>query len=424
MPSVALVDQPQATLSLEKVAESEEALSELLVSIRRHLHRHPEIGMKEYETSRFIRDTLAGYGLDVHGPVAETGCWVDVDSPSTNGSGSNGKNTPRGRVGYRADIDALPTKDAKSVSYHSRNDGVAHLCGHDAHTAVAIGVALLLHARRDRLGAGGARVFFQPCEESVPSGAPRMIEDGVLDGLEAVYAMHADPSLDTRHYGLKSGPVTAACDRFDVTIRGTGSGHSARPHEVVDTVWVATQVMQALYQLAGRITDPRNAAVLTICRMAGGEAHNVIPPEVSFGGTLRTVKENERTFLHEKIRRVAEETAALYGGSAELDLVLGAPPVVNDEGAVEAARAAVTERFGAEAVYDIPQTSMGAEDFAHYLREVPGALIRVGTCDGSPETSHPLHDARFDLDESTLAPTAHLMAGLLEARLAEGSVST
>lgn len=417
MPTAALLDDPQAHLSLENVAADGEkgdaALSELLVSVRRHLHQHPELGMQEHETSRFIRETLESYGLDVHGPVAETGCWVDIDGPSSNGAAPAGP-----RVGYRADIDALPMQDAKSVSYHSRNDGVAHLCGHDAHATVAIGVALLLHARRERLN-GGARVFFQPNEESVPSGAPMMIEEGVLDGLEAVYAMHAAPGLEAGRFGLKSGPITAASDQFDVTVRGEGSGHSARPHEGVDTVWLANQIMQSFYQLAGRISDARHPAVMTICRMAGGDAHNVIPPEAHFGGTLRTVNQDDRTFLREKMRRVAKEIAALHGGSADLDVVIGAPPAINDERAVEAARQSITQRFGEEAIYDIPKTSMGAEDFAHYLREVPGALIRVGTQSG-PDTSYPLHDARFDIDEGTLAPTARLMADLLEARLRDG----
>jgi amidohydrolase len=411
MPSAALLDQPQEQLSLDRVASGEDAaLSELLVSVRRHLHRHPEVGMQERATSRFLRETLESYGLEVHGPVAETGLWVDI------GGGDRSANGRPPRVGYRADIDALPIQDAKSVSYHSRTDGVAHLCGHDAHAAVAVGVALLLHARREQLPGGGARVFFQPNEESVPSGAPLMIDAGVLDGIDTVYAVHVDPTLETGRYGLKAGPVTASSDRFDITVHGRGSGHSARPHESVDTVWIASQVMQALYQLAGRVTDARHAAVLTLCRMEGGQAHNVIPPTASFGGTLRTVKDDDRTVLREKMLRVAEETAALYGGTAELEIATGAPPVVNDATAVAAARHVIEERFGPDAVYDIPKTSMGAEDFAYYLREVPGALVRVGTQSG-PETSHPLHDARFDLDESALAPTARLMADLLEAQL-------
>ena len=407
MPATALLDQPQEHHSLDAVAERDEALSELLVSVRRHLHRHPEVGLQEHATSQFIRDTLESYGLTVHGPVAETGLWVDIEGPD---------GAPP-CVGYRADIDALPMQDAKTVSYHSTYEGVAHLCGHDAHAAVAIGVALLLHARRDALP-GGVRVFFQPNEETVPSGAPMMIEDGVLEGLKAVYGIHVDPSLQAGRYGLKSGPATAASDRFDITIRGEGSGHSARPHEGVDTVWVANQVMQALYQLSGRITDARNPAVLTVCRLTGGEAHNVIPPEVTLGGTLRTVKDADRTFLHKKMRHVAEETAALYDASAQLDLVLGAPPVMNDGQAVDTAREIIVRRFGQEAVYDIPKPSMGAEDFAHYLREVPGALIRTGT-KGGPGTGYPLHDARFDIDEEVLAPTAQLMADLLATRLRE-----
>lgn len=409
MPSPALLDQPQEQFSLERISEDGDALSELLTSIRRHLHRHPEVGLHEHATSRFIRETLEGYGLRVRGPVAQTGLIVDIEGASYGGGP---------RMAYRADIDALPMQDAKSVPYRSTRDGVAHLCGHDAHSAVGIGVALLLHARRDRLD-GAARVFFQPNEENVPSGAPMMMDAGVLEGVRAVYAIHVEPSLDAGRYGLRVGPITAANDRFDVIVRAEQSGHSARPHETVDTVWIATQIAQALYQLAGRVTDARNPAVITLCRFEGGQAHNVIPAEVTFGGTLRTVREEERIFLRQKMRAVAQETAALYGATAELDLEGGSPPVVNTADAIAAARSAITEQFGADAVYDIPQPSMGGEDFAYYLRKVPGALIRVGTGSG-PETRFPLHDSRFDLDESALAPIARLMAGLLEKRLREG----
>ena len=390
--------------TLDALVDDPDAFARLLTSIRRHLHRNPEVGMQEHATSRFIRQTLERYGLGVHGPVAETGLYVDIE----------GSEPGRG-VAYRADIDALPTQDSKQVPYRSRNAGVAHLCGHDAHTAIGIGVALTLHHRRDALP-GRVRVFFQPNEEGLPSGAPLMIRDGVLDGMSAAYAVHVDPSLGVGRFGMMTGAITAASDRFDVRVRCEGSGHSARPHESADTVWVANQIMSALYQLAGRVTDARNATVITICRLRGSEAHNVIPDEVTFGGTLRTTSPEDRDFVRKKMAQVAEQTANIYGASAFLDVQKGAPPVLNAPAVVENVETIVRKQFGDHAVYEIPQASMGGEDFAYYLEHVPGALIRVGTA-SSPETGYPLHDDRFDIDETPLASTARLMADALQRHL-------
>jgi amidohydrolase len=380
--------------------DGEQPLAQLLVTIRRHLHMHPEVGMNEHETARFVRQTLEGFGLDVHGPIAGTGLYVDIEG-----------GTPGGFVGYRADIDALPAQDQKRVSYRSKNPNVAHLCGHDAHTAIAIGVALVLHAHRDELQ-GRARVFFQPNEEGLPSGAPLMIRSGVLEGLDAVYAIHVDPTLDVGRYGLMVGPVTAASDRFDVRVRQEGTGHSARPHEGVDTVWVASQLMTQFYQMTDRITDPRTPAVFTITKMAGGEAHNVIPEEASFGGTLRTVSPDDRETIRTYMRNAAQRMADLHDAHVELDVQDGSPPVINDAAAIHNIEQTIRDAFGEQAIHTIQQSSMGGEDFAHYLRHVPGAFIRVGTASG-PETSFPLHHHRFDIDETPLAPTSRLMARVL-----------
>ncbi|PQJ34143.1 N-acyl-L-amino acid amidohydrolase [Salinibacter sp. 10B] len=397
----------------DAVAESmagEQSLAQVLVTIRRHLHMYPEVGMNEHETSRFIRQTLEGYGLDVHGPIAGTGLYVDIEGEGTGGC-----------VGYRADIDALPAQDQKRVSYRSQTPNVAHLCGHDAHTAVGMGVALVLHANRDQLP-GRARVFFQPNEEGLPSGAPLMIRSGVLEGLDAVYAIHVDPTLDVGRYGLMVGPVTASSDRFDVRVRQEGTGHSARPHEGVDTVWVASQLMNQFYQMADRITDPRMPAIFTVTKMAGGEAHNVIPEEASFGGTLRTVSPEDRKTIRDYMHEAAQRMGTLHDAHIELDFQDGAPPVINDEAAVNNIERTIKDAFGEQAIHQIQQSSMGGEDFAHYLKHVPGAFIRVGTASG-PETSFPLHHHRFDIDETPLAPTARLMARVLmnhlEDRLTE-----
>ena len=356
--------------------------------------------MQEHDTSRFIRSTLERYGFDVKGPVAKTGLYVDIEG-----------DRPGPMIGYRADIDALPANDAKHVPYKSHNDQAAHLCGHDAHTAVGIGVALLLRHYRSELQ-GSVRVFFQPNEEGLPSGAPLMIRDGVIDGLDAVYCIHVDPRLETGRFGLITGPATAASDRFDITVEYESTGHSARPHETVDTVWIANDIMTSLYQLAGRVTDARNSTILTVCRFDAGEAYNVIPERVIFGGTLRTTSPHDRAYLRQQMERTATQLAGAYGASASLEMEHGAPPVMNDANLIQEVEKTIRAQFDDDAVHHIPQASMGGEDFAHYLEHIPGALIRVGTS-STPETSYPLHDVRFDIDESALVPATHLMSRVL-----------
>jgi amidohydrolase len=414
------VDLARLPDSISDIVADEESLARLLIAVRRHLHMHPEVGMEEHDTSAFIRRTLEGYGLDVKGPVAGTGLYVDIDGEADSQAGEEadgeaGGDGPGGRIGYRADIDALPAQDQKAVPYRSQTPGAAHLCGHDAHTAVAIGVAVLLNEYREDLP-GSVRVFFQPNEEGLPSGAPLMIRSGVLDGLESVYGIHVDPTLDVGRYGLITGPVTASSDRFDVHVHQEGTGHSARPHEGADTVWIANQIMQQFYQLAGRVTDARNASVLTICTLKGSEAHNVIPEVVSFGGTLRTISPEDRRTIRRHMRRTAERMADLYGASVKLEIQDGAPPVVNDGSLVKNVRETIRGMFGDQAIHHIEQSSMGGEDFAHYLQHVPGAFVRVGTASG-PKTTHPLHHHQFDIDEAALAPTSRLMTKVLANHL-------
>ena len=398
--SVSPVDRSHLPDPVADVADEAQSLAQVLVGVRRYLHRHPEVGMEEHNTSRFIRETLEGYGLDVHGPIAGTGLYVDIEGEA-----------PGGAVGYRADIDALPTQDQKQVPYRSQTPSVAHLCGHDAHTAIAIGVALVLHNNRDQLQ-GRARVFFQPNEEGLPSGAPLMIRGGVLEGLDAVYAVHVDPTLEVGRYGLITGPVTASSDRFEVRIRQEGTGHSARPHEGADTVWIASQLMNQFYQLSGRITDARTPSVLTVTMLDGSEAHNVIPEQASLGGTLRTVSRDDRETIRAYMHQTADRMEALHSAHVELDFEDGSPPVINDEDAIANVEDTIRETFGEEAIHQISESSMGGEDFAHYLKHVSGGFIRVGTASG-PETSYPLHHHRFDLDETPLAPTSRLMARVL-----------
>ncbi len=379
---------------------------DLLIASRRHLHQHPEVGFQEFETSRYLWNMLESHGFDVHGPLAGTGLYVDIDG-----------HLPGPAIGYRADIDALPTQDAKHVPYASRNKGIAHLCGHDVHTTIALGIAFMLDRNRDAFP-GTVRVFFQPNEEGQPSGAPKMIEEGVLNDLEAVYAIHVDPTLSTGKYGLIKGPATAAAVRFKVVVSSASTGHSARPHEAVDTLWTSVQIANQYYQLAGRFSDPRNATILTICRFLGGEAYNVIPASVEFGGTLRSISLDTRIELQKLMTTIARAQADQSGANVDISFDEGIPPVLNDIRLVDLMSETIVDVLGPDAIHLIDRPSMGGEDFANYQQYVPGVLLRVGTSCNA-RTSYPLHDAHFDIDEAAMSPAAILMTHILISHLTQ-----
>ena len=387
---------------------------DFLISCRRRIHQNPEIGFQEFETSKFIKETLAEHGLAVQGPLAKTGLFLDIQGEARNATASP-------FIGYRTDIDALPIQDAKKAGYASQNAGVAHLCGHDVHTTIAIGIALLLNKNKEAFS-GKIRVFFQPNEEGNPSGAPVMIRDGVLDDLEAVYAVHVDPSLPTGRYGVKKGAFTAAAIRFKVVVSSPSTGHSARPHEAIDTVWVATQIANQLYQLVGRFTDPRDATILTICRFFAGEAYNVIPSDVEFGGTLRCTSLETRKKMQALIHSTAQAIALQSGATVSVEFDEGIPPVLNDGRLVDHLIESISTIYNKESIEHILRSSMGAEDFSNYQQVIPGAMIRLGTSNG-PETSYPLHDAHFDVDESAIEPAIKLMTQVLMGHVNKGVLS-
>ncbi len=379
-----------------------------LVSVRRHLHMYPEVGFQEILTSEFLQSHLEQQGMSIRGPLAETGFYVDIEG---------GTGDARG-VGFRCDMDALPIQDTKLVPYASRHSGVAHACGHDVHMAIALGIATLLHRKRHSLP-GRIRIFFQPNEEGSPSGSVPMIRDGVLDSLEAVYCVHVDPTLDVGTYGLAEGTITAAVDRFRVRLRAPGTAHSARPHQGKDLIWIATQLLSQFYQYSGRLTDARNPSVFTACTFRGGTAANVMPEDIEFHGTLRTLNNDDRCFLKQFMVRTCEVFAALHDTRIELDFAGPLPSVRNDARMLSIIREEIVRLYGRDACVKIAVPSMGSEDFAHYLDYVPGVLLRVGTR-SSLHSSLALHDARFDIDEAALAPAVKLMANVLVRHLEAG----
>lgn len=389
--------------TLEALRANRNLLQPFLVALRRHLHQHPEIGFSEHKTAALLQrilKTLGGGRLHT-GKGGGTGLWIDIDSTNP-AVGAQGV-----RLAYRADIDALPLEDLKSTSYRSSVAGAAHLCGHDAHATMAIGVAMLGMARADTLPFH-LRVFFQPNEEGTPSGAPKMIEDGVLEGIQAVWGSHVDPTLRAGTYGLIPGPSSASFDQFDIEVEVAGSGHSARPHLNGDAIWLLLQLLQQAYTLPGRITDARLPASFTVTRLKGSDAYNGTPKVAWAGGTLRCLDVSVRETLKSRLSHLADELGQLHGGQIRLAWTEGAPPVINDRQLTEEMREALLDAQGASSVVDVPLPSMGGEDFAHYGLLKPAILLRVGTASG-PDTEHALHDGRFDIDESVLAPTAEII---------------
>ncbi|MEJ7770870.1 MAG: amidohydrolase [Geodermatophilaceae bacterium] len=372
-----------------------------LIRTRREIHAHPELGYVEHRTTELVVSQLRGAGLEpavlAHGTGAV--CDVgDVDDPV---------------VVLRADIDALPLFDVKNVPYRSQIEGVAHACGHDAHTSMLLGVARLfsdLLASREFDSSGGlggrVRCVFQPAEEQVPGGALEVLKTGALDGAVAAFALHCDPTLPTGSVGLKTGPITAACDALKVTLTGPG-GHTARPHLTVDLVDALGRVITETAGLLSRQIDPRTGLSLVWGAVSSGVAANTIPDSGILHGTVRMLDRDAWDEAEKLIRRLIAEIVAPTGAHVQIDYQRGVPPVVNDPGPIETLRAAARETIGAEGIRTTEQ-SLGGEDFAWYSEYAPIGFARLGTYGGGPALD--LHRGSFDIDERALAIGVRLLA--------------
>jgi len=371
-----------------------------LVETRRTIHAHPELGYVEHRTTDLIVDRLRVAGLEPK--VLEHGTGVICDI----GAGDQ-------VVVLRADIDALPLFDTKDVSYRSRIEGVAHACGHDAHTAIVLGVAKVLSELGDSgefgepatLG-GRIRCVFQPAEEQVPGGALEVLKAGALDGVLAAFAVHCDPTLAVGKVGLKVGPITAACDAVKVTLTGPG-GHTARPHMTVDLVDALGRVITATPGLLSRQIDPRAGLSLVWGAVGAGIAANTIPESGTLHGTARLLDRDSWDEAEKLIRRLIAEVVAPTGAQVQIDYQRGVPPVVNDAGPIEVLRAAAHETVGAEGISSTEQ-SLGGEDFAWYADHAPIGFARLGTDGGGPPLD--LHRGSFDIDERALSIGVRLLA--------------
>ncbi len=360
---------------------------------RRHLHKHPERSWQESATTRFIANRLEAFGLSLNTGPRGMGGWVDLEL---------GDSATDRRIAIRGDIDAIPVEEANDVEYRSVIPSVMHACGHDVHTTIVLAVCETLdhlHTRNELPCPARIRLIFQPAEE-VGQGARECIETGVLDGVDAILAVHVDPTRPVGQIGLRDGVQTAACDELQLQIEGTG-GHGARPHETSDTVLAAAHFIQAAHALIPRIIDARENCVLSFCSIHGGGSANVIPVEVRIEGTLRSFDESVRTRILSRLERLAEATSGTFGVNARLR-VNNSIPSVNNARELNRIVSAVVSRVAGDDAIALALPSLGGEDFACYQRRVPGALLRVGSAGEDRFNAH-LHSPQFDVDERVIA---------------------
>lgn len=373
-----------------------------LVADRRHLHQNPELGFQEFKTAEFVRQRLESLGVtDIRTGIAVTGVTGKIVGTAP-GTGGN--------VLLRADMDALPILEESDEEYASQTDGVMHACGHDAHTAILLGVARILSDRRDQF-AGTVTLCFQPAEEMPPGGAIQMIEEGnVLEGIDAAFALHMASGLPLGDVAIGGGPVMAGGDLFRVTFQGIG-GHAAEPHTTTDPIIAAATAVTALQSIVSRNTDPMDSAVVSVCMFKSGDAFNVIPDTAEIGGTFRYFNPEIGEMIERKIQEVCEDVAKGLGCKARVEIMRGYPPTVNDHAMAELAHEALVDELGEDAVrVSIPV--MGGEDFAHFLRSVPGAYFNVGSYIERDGVNYGHHHPKFDIDEESLAIGVRAMSNV------------
>jgi amidohydrolase len=383
-------------------------LADQLVAWRRDIHMHPELSFQEQRTARLVADTLAELGIEAQAGVGKTGVV-----------GYLGEGSPV--IGIRADMDALPIQETNDVTYRSQTPGVMHACGHDAHTAILLGVAKILAAMPDR-PRGQVRFLFQPSEENSDdegkSGAPRMIEDGALAGVDAVIALHVASDLPAGRITVEDGYSTANEDSFQITLMGTG-GHGAMPHQTVDPIFILAQVLNAIQGIRSRRIDPTKAAALSIGEIHAGAASNVIPKEVYISGTMRSFDDATRQQLRDDLLATLQIARAL-GGDFTLRIRPGYPSNYNEPDVAALMRASATAIAGTDTVME-PEKMMGAEDFAYMTRQAPGAMFMLGAAVG--DFSRPHHTPVFDIDESTLPLGVAMLADVACQLLVEKAAS-
>lgn len=366
----------------------------------RWLHRNPETGLNEHETTRRLREMLEAHGVQ----VLDSGLPTGLIAVLHGGAGDPGDAGPV--IGLRADIDALPVQEETGLPYASEHPGCMHACGHDFHTACMMGAALMLQERRSEWR-GTVKIVFQPAEE-IDRGGTLVMQTGLVDDCSLFLAGHTSAGMPVGTLGVKEGPVMAAVDRFAVTLRGSGC-HAAHPHKGIDPIPAMAAMVQSLQTIVSRSMDPFSPRLVSITHAQAGSTWNVIPETAFFEGTIRTLDAAERELAEKRFRDIVNGTAAAYGVAAEIGWTHGSPAVVNDAALCALARD-VAACCGLQTCCQ--ENTMGAEDFSRYIQGRPGVFVRIGT-----GGTYPAHHPKFTVDPQALEPTAGFFAELALACL-------
>ncbi|GIP21616.1 M20 family metallopeptidase [Paenibacillus sp. J22TS3] len=373
------------------------SLGEEITAARRYLHKYPELGFEEVLTSAYLAEELSKLGLLVRTGVAGTGIIALLEGAS-----------PGPVIALRADMDALPLKEQTGLAFASVHEGRMHACGHDGHMAMLLGAAKLLAGLKGEL-AGTVKFIFQPAEEML-GGARHMIRAGALESprVDAIIGLHLWPDFPTGQFGLKEGTIMASMDHVDITVHGR-AGHGAAPHQAVDAIYAASQVLTALQSLISRESDPADPVVLSMGSVHGGSLPNIIADRVEMKGTVRAVRRETREYMAQRIPELAESVARGLNARAEVRYEFGYPPTVNDGELVRLAELTLEEGPGRSSVKRLAHSQMTSEDMAYYMERVPGAFVLVGTGGDGPG-EFPLHHPRMMIDERSLTLGAAFLA--------------
>jgi len=372
----------------------EQSFGEKIVALRRDIHREPELGFGTEKTAQKVLAALDGLPLELQTGVAENGIVATLRGE---GDGPT--------VGLRADMDALPIHEETGLPFASETDGKMHACGHDGHTSMLVGAAHALSGMRDQLN-GTVKLLFQPAEER-EGGGKVMVEEGVVEDVASIFALHLWPGLRFGTAATKGGPIMAAADAFEMEVRGSG-GHGAMPHFTADTIAITAQIVTALQTLVSREVNPVEPAVLTIGQISSGQAFNIIPETAFLGGTVRTLNPDLRKRIPERIEELARGVARGMRGDVDLDYQFSYPVTNNDEEAARRALGVIRDLFSGEHTLELANPAMGGEDFAFMLEKVPGAYIWLGV----GEDVSGLHTPQFAFDEEILPRGAALLTAL------------
>ncbi len=374
-----------------------QSLKKTIIETRRDFHKHPELSFQEKRTSKIVAEKLESFGINVQKNIGKTGVVGTL-------KGNSRGNT----IAFRADMDALPIQETSNLPYKSINDGVMHACGHDAHTAMLLGAAEALSSMKDNIK-GTIKFIFQPAEEGF-GGAKYMIEDGAIENVDEIYAMHVWNYQKSGTIGIKSGPVMAAADIFTIKIKGIG-GHGAAPQGTVDCIIVASHLIQAIQTIVSRNTNPLESTAITVGQINGGYNFNIIADVLTLKGTTRAYTEKNKELIKKRLTEIIKGVEKTFGAQITLDYKDGYPPVINDETVTKKVfKAAKT--ISKENVVD-PYLSMGGEDFSYFANKIPGCFFFLGTAPkNSKPMSVPQHCSHFDIDEDAMLVGSSIFVAL------------